>query len=261
MQELHHHQFDNGLTLVAERMDWLESAAFAFAVPTGCVHDPVDRAGLANLTGEMVQRGCGNYSNRQFIEALDRLGAERSCHTGAVHTMTSASCLADHLIPVLAIHADMLCRPHLAPDQFDDARAVCLQELQAVEDDPAQKTMRRLRKESYSDPWGRSSQGDFASLEQMDIADVRQFHQQYFSPTAAILGVAGKFDWSELRDRSASCLGLGGETALPTRRSGPWHRSTCTYPTIPVKRRFRCRLPRSRSATIITCWHVPRSEC
>ena len=237
-QELHQHQFENGLILVAERMDWLESVAFALAVPAGGVHDPEDRLGLANLTCEMIQRGCGEYSNRQFIEALDRLGAERSSHTGAVHTMISASCLAAHLIPVLSLHADMVQHPHLPEDQLDDARSVCLQELQAVEDDPAQKTMRRLRQEAYSIPWGRSSQGEFESLERIDIADVRRFHEQY-SPQGAIVGVAGKFEWRELRDTVGELW-------------GSWQGDDAPYPPLSTPPPVNIHLPYDSSQTQVS---------
>ena len=48
------HTYANGLVLVAEPMGWLESAAFTFLVPAGCVYDPADRGGLSSFTCEMV---------------------------------------------------------------------------------------------------------------------------------------------------------------------------------------------------------------
>ena len=56
---IHSHTFDNGLVLVAEPMENLQSAAFSFLVPVGAAYDPSDRAGLSNLTCEMALRGCG----------------------------------------------------------------------------------------------------------------------------------------------------------------------------------------------------------
>ena len=75
-QQIFNHTYDNGLTLVAQSMPWLESAAFSIAVPAGCRFDPEDKLGMANFTCEMVQRGCGNYNSRQFIEALEALGVD-----------------------------------------------------------------------------------------------------------------------------------------------------------------------------------------
>ena len=55
-QEVFHHVFDNGLTLLAERMDHVRSAAFNFLVPAGCVYDPADKIGTASVLSEMIVR-------------------------------------------------------------------------------------------------------------------------------------------------------------------------------------------------------------
>ena len=86
VQDLHVYELPNGLVLLGEIMDWVESAAFTIALPAGCIHDPSDRLGLANFASEMAQRGCGDHDSREFIESLDRLGADRSSSTTQVHT-------------------------------------------------------------------------------------------------------------------------------------------------------------------------------
>ncbi len=47
MQQIRTHQFANGLVLLAESMENLESAAFTFLVPAGSAFDPTDRVGLS----------------------------------------------------------------------------------------------------------------------------------------------------------------------------------------------------------------------
>ena len=42
-QEVYQHTFANGLTLLAERMEHVRSAAFNFLVPAGCVYDPPEQ--------------------------------------------------------------------------------------------------------------------------------------------------------------------------------------------------------------------------
>ena len=39
------HEYENGLALVTQRMDWVESAAFSLLVPAGCSRDPATVAG------------------------------------------------------------------------------------------------------------------------------------------------------------------------------------------------------------------------
>ncbi len=197
-QTIYIQSYDNGLTLVAEQMDWLESAAISLNVECGFSRDPADKLGLANLTCEMVQRGCGSRTSRQFVETLENLGVDHSSSVSAVHTTYSAALVADKLGEVLPIFADLVRRPHLPEEQFEDARQVCIHELRSIEDDFAQRTMQELRRRHYGDPLGRNAQGTQESIQRLTIDDVRTFYEQGYGPQNAILSVAGKFDWQQL---------------------------------------------------------------
>ena len=197
---IHTHQFANGLVLLAEPMNWLESAAFTILVPSGCVHEPPSRSGLSGFTCEMALRGAGPRDSRRFINDLDCLGVERSESVGEAHTRFGGAAQADNLPDALTIFADLLQRPHFPPDQLEAGRHVMFQELRAVEDEPAQKVMLQLRQQHYPDPWGRPSQGDAEGIDATSIDDIRRFFQQAYHPTGTIIGVAGRIDWPSLRD-------------------------------------------------------------
>jgi predicted Zn-dependent peptidase len=107
---------------------------------------------------------------------------------------------AEQLHAALEIHADLVLRPHFPADQLEDARQACIQEIRALEDDLAQRTLQDLRRRIYADPYGRSSQGTLASIEQITLSDLQRFFTQGYRPQGAILSVAGKFDFARLRD-------------------------------------------------------------
>ena len=201
------HAFPNGLLLVAEPMQWLQSAAFTFLAPAGCVHDPSGRGGLSSFACEMALRGSGPRDSRQFILDLDNLGVEHSESVSSAHASYSGATLAENLPKALAIYADLLRRPHLPDEQLEACRQVVLQDLRAVEDEPADKVMIELRRRHYPHPWGRPSQGELESLESITLADIRPFFQQHYVPGGTILGVAGRVDWEPLRDLVGRLLG------------------------------------------------------
>jgi predicted Zn-dependent peptidase len=198
-QKIHSHALPNGLTLVAEEMPWLESAAFALLMPAGCVYEPGDKLGLASLTCEMSQRGAGSRDSRQFLDDLENLGADSSASVSIAHTSVGGAMPAESLPEVLSIFADLVQRPHLPEEQLEDARLGCLQEVKAIEDDLAQKTMQQLRLSHYPDPWGRNSQGTEATVTSLTIGDVRRHFETLYSPRDSILSVAGKIDWPRLK--------------------------------------------------------------
>ncbi len=209
------HRFPNGLTLLAEPMGWLESAAFALLTPAGCQRDPNARLGLASLTCEMMQRGCGTRSSREFVEELENLGVDRSASVSNAHASYGGAMTCDKIYAALDIYADLLQRPLLEEDQFEDAQQVCLQEVRAVEDDLAQKMMQELRRRQYGDPYGRSSQGSMATVEAITIDDVRAHYDAYYRPQNAILSVAGNIDWPTLRDHVGERFGNWQPRDLP----------------------------------------------
>ncbi len=209
-------RFPNGMTLLAEPMPWLQSAAFSLLIQAGTSREPVQQAGLAGIALEMSQRGAGLRDSRGIVDALDFLGVDRSSSVSTFHSIFSAAMLADALEPTLEIYADIAQRPLLPPDELEDAKQVALQELRAIEDDPAHRCLRELKKLRYSDPFGRSAYGVEQHIEQVTLDDVKRVIDAYYRPFGAILSVAGNFEWDQLRSTVAKLFGdwSGGEPLI-----------------------------------------------
>lgn len=197
---IYSHTYANGLVLVAEPMMSLQSAAFSFLTPAGSAHDPVGREGLSSFTCEMALRGAGPRDGRQFILDLDNLGVEHNESVSHLHTGYSGATLAENLAPALTLFADLLRRPRLPEEQLEAGRLAVLQELRAVEDEPAQKVMIELRRRHYPYPWGRPASGELHALEAAAMDDIRAHIARCYRPNGTILGVAGRFDWPALQD-------------------------------------------------------------
>jgi predicted Zn-dependent peptidase len=198
-QEIFHHQFENGLTLVAQPMPWLESAAFSIAVPAGFRFDPQEKIGLSNFTCEMVQRGCGDLDSRGFIEALEYLGVDFNSSAGVYNSNYGGAMQAAQLHDALSIFADVIRRPHFPDGQLEDGRMVCFQEIQSLEDDLAQRTMMSLRERFYGDPDGRNCEGTMESVASITMEDLRSFYDAGYRPNGTIISCAGKLDWDQLK--------------------------------------------------------------
>ena len=199
--------YSNGMVLLAEPMPWLESAAFTLLTPAGCVRDPDDRSGLSGFACEMSLRGAGFRDSRQFIQDLDNLGVERSESVTDAHAGYSGATLAANLPQALAIYADVVRSPLLPEDQLEASRLAMLQDLRAVEDEPAEKMMIELRRRHYPQPWGRPSQGEQAAIQAITIGEIRRHVRAHYRPNGAILGVAGNFSWDALKDTVGELFG------------------------------------------------------
>lgn len=206
-QQLLHRQFNNGLVLLGEHMPWLRSAAFSFLLPAGTCYEPDGLDGLSGMTSEMMQRGCGNLNSRDFLETLDFYGIERSSAITTTHSSFSCAMPSEVLPKALDLYCDLVRTPHLPEDQLDDARALGMQDLRALDDEPSHRCFSELKRFRYPLPFGRISQGTEEGLEAITIESLQEFFQTNYKPAGSILAVAGNFDWDKLCEQIEARLG------------------------------------------------------
>ncbi len=223
-EEFFEYRLANGLTLVAEKMHGVRSAAFTLLIGAGAAFDPPERGGLSALLADLVFRGAGRRTSRQVTTDLDNLGLQRGEGVESVHTSYFAATLGSNLIAALEIYADIVRRPHLPVAEVDAVRALALQELQALEDEPRQKIFVELRGRHFPFPFGRPTVGVREVLESATHQELADHHARAHRPNGAILAVAGYIDWPQLRDAVERLFGdwpAGENLALKAGTRGP----------------------------------------
>jgi predicted Zn-dependent peptidase len=246
-QEVYQHTFSNGLTLLAERMEHVRSAAMYFLVPAGCAHDPAEQAGLAGVVADMITRGAGSRDSEELMMALDNLGLDRSESVGVIHTRFWGTTVAKNLPAGLEIYADILRRPHFPDDELDAAKALAVQDIVGLEDEPSSRVMVELRKYLYPAPLSNDHRGTLEGIEAITPDSLRQHYQSLFKPHGTILSVAGNIQWEPLRDLVARLFGdwQGGPAAPLTLGTVEGERAhlekeveqtqiAIAYPSVPV---------------------------
>jgi predicted Zn-dependent peptidase len=212
----------NGLTILAQPMPWLRTAAFALAVRGGVECEPDGRGGLAGLMCEMVQRGAGPYSSRDVVELQDNLGLDHSAGVSAALASFGAAMPGQSLADALRLYAEIVRRPHLPGDQLDDARMGAMHEVRAVQDEPTQQVILRLKRMQYGERDGRPNCGDEPGLTAITMSDLHDFYAKRYRPDGAILAVAGNFDVDEIIALAESLFGdwQGELLEIPQDQSG-----------------------------------------
>lgn len=186
------------MTLVAEAIPGVRSAAFVLLVPAGAVTDPEGQEGMANLVEGLVYRGAGSRDARALSDALDSLGVQRSGGAELEQASFGATVLADDLESTLSLYADILRRPHLPADQLDAERDLALQKLERLKDSPSDNLFVHLRRAFFTSPHGRTSLGTPEGLAAITPDSVKKDHARRYRPSGAILAVAGKVEWPRL---------------------------------------------------------------
>jgi len=201
------HELPNGMTLLAQPMENVSSAAATFVLPAGSSRDPEAIAGAAAVAAEWLLRGAGDRNSRQLIDALDALGCQHSQAVRSEYLLFSAAQLGRNLAAVLEICADILRRPRLEDQTFPPCRDLTAQDLAALEDEPGQKCHVLLTERFYPAPLGRCAYGTEASLAAMTPQALRRHVLAHLTPAGTILSVAGRVDCRSLRDQAERLFG------------------------------------------------------
>src|SRR5262249_18457589 len=151
-------------------------------IPAGCVYDPPDNPGMAAVLAEMITRGAGERSSRELSLAQDNLGLDRDESVGQLHMRFWGATLARNLGPALEIYADILRRPHLPAEEIEAVRALAIQDILALEDEPRQKVIVELRRRTWPHPLGRDHRGTIKGVKGLTSAKVRKQYEQRFGP-------------------------------------------------------------------------------
>lgn len=201
------HKLSNGMVLVGERLDTVESVAFNFMVPAGSITLPEGCCGASCVMSDWVFRGAGEHDSRALSEALDGLGLHRMGAAGKAHITLGAALEAGHLSEALSLYSQIILSPRLDEAQFEPARQLAIDEVLGLDDDPKQKVMISLREQFFPAPWGLSTLGHRTDLESLTPARTRELVKRSFDPCRTIFTVAGKYDFAAVCAQMESTFG------------------------------------------------------
>ena len=189
------HILKNGMILVGEPMEAVESVAFGFMLPGGASRLPDGCCGAGSVIVDWIFRGAGERDSRQLGDALDGLGLHRAGSVGSSHISVGSALEAENLADALDLYADIILRPQLKEDQFELARQLAIDSVHALDDDPRQKVMLKLREQFFPSPLGRSSLGNIEELANLTAKLTEKIVKKNFNFSETIFAVAGKYDF------------------------------------------------------------------
>jgi predicted Zn-dependent peptidase len=189
------HILKNGMVLVGEPMEAVESVAFGFMLPAGAARLPEGCCGAGNVICDWIFRGAGERDSRQLGDALDGLGLHRASSMGSSHISIGSALESENLANALDLYADIILRPQLKEEQFELARRLAVDSVLALDDDPRQKVMLKLQEQFYPSPLGRSTIGDIDELKALTAESTRGIIKDHFNLSETIFAVAGKYDF------------------------------------------------------------------
>jgi zinc protease len=162
-------------------------------IKTGNAASPRGRAGLADLTADMLDEGTKTRNSLSIADDIATLGASLSAVARWDATSISVSGLSENIDKALAIWADVLQAPAFDDKEFNRVRDIQLTAFKRRKDSPPVIASLTFARVLYGEnhPYGWPVSGTEETLKAITPSDLRTFWQTYYRPNNAVLVIAG----------------------------------------------------------------------
>ncbi len=186
-------------------------------VKASSLWEPADKAGLGELTGEVMRGGGSATKTGDWMDdRLAAIGASVSAHIGEDYAGASFRCLSENSAEVLGLLAEVMRRPAFPEDKIELAKVSLRRQIAGRNDelfDVLQRTS-ALAVYGKESPYARVP--EYATVEAIVRADCVRMHARCFAPNRTILVIYGDFNKSAMQRLVAASFGDWKRDPAPT---------------------------------------------
>ncbi len=198
----------NGLRIVSERMDGLQSASIGVWVSAGGRNERIEQNGIAHFLEHMAFKGTNTRTALQIAEAIEDVGGYINAYTSREVTAYYCRVLENDTRLAMEVIADILRNPLFDQREIEVERGVILQEIGQALDTPDDVIFDWLQDRCYQDqPLGRTILGETANVRGFTQDDLRRFVGEHYGPEQFILSAAGAVDHAQLVAQAEALFG------------------------------------------------------
>lgn len=206
----------NGLTVLHVERHNLPIVTVSLLIKASPFNEPVEKAGLANLTSELITEGTKKRKASDISEEIEFIGASLDSSTGSDFSTLSLSVLKKDLEKGIEIFSDVLLNPTFPEEEIKRKKDLIIGSLKQKEEDPSFVAHRAFIKAVYGDhPYGRLITGTEETINKINREDIRKFYLDYYKPNNSILSVVGDITDEELQYILKKYLGKWESGEIP----------------------------------------------
>ncbi|HEX3468671.1 MAG TPA: pitrilysin family protein, partial [Candidatus Elarobacter sp.] len=205
--------FPNGMKLIVQRVPDNPTVFVRGTLAGGALLDPPGKEGLASVTSSLLGFGSTAYDEKAQDRLADELGA-----TFGYGSWFSAHGLARDLPQLVAVLAASVRHPLLPADKFALVRSQLRTQVQQSPLSPAYQAQRAMLTALLPAHDPELREATTASLDEIDLADVRAFATSMYRPDLLTLVVVGDVDPAAVKATVAQSFGdwtAGGPNPVP----------------------------------------------
>ena len=194
----------NGLTVYVLEDHRFPAVRFRLMMHAGSLFEP--KPGVAEMTASMLTEGTQKRTYLQLAQETEDMGATLNAGSGMDTATLSVAGLSSNTDTLISLMADVLLHPVFPYDRLDRQKYQQSSQMSQRRTNPAALTADLSSKIYFGGtPYGRTSAKteEVAALTQ---ADLTAFHDSFYRPDGAMLGVTGDVDIKRLKSELETAL-------------------------------------------------------
>jgi zinc protease len=219
LPKIHQATLPGGMHLLGVEYDRVPWLSLTFMAKRGAETDPLDKPGVADWTAELLSLATARRSQLQLAEDIESRGALLNARSGWDATLVNLEGLSEDFSELMATLAEVVQTPGFPEDEFSLLKERRRAELVHQRDDPREMANVRFLRLFFGDsPYGHAVPGDLRSLDNIGVADLKEFYRREFTPATTTLVVVGMVAFAQVQEEAARLWGNwagGGPASSP----------------------------------------------
>ncbi|MDH5767388.1 MAG: insulinase family protein [Nitrospirota bacterium] len=212
----------NGLTVIHSEKHSLPIVMVTLLIKASPLNEPKEKAGLANLTADLLTEGTKNRTSSDISEEIEFIGALLDASAGKDYTVVTLSVLKKDIHKGFELFSDILLHPVFPQTEIERKKRLIKGSLRQSEEDPSFLAERAFKREVFGEhPYGRLIEGSVETIDTIKREDLTKFYSDYFLPHNSLLSVVGALTPEELNALIGKYLGEWKNAELPYNPSSP----------------------------------------
>ncbi|MEM9732542.1 MAG: pitrilysin family protein [Pseudomonadota bacterium] len=189
----------NGMKVVTDRMDHLESAALGVWVKAGSRDELNHEHGIAHLLEHMAFKGTTSRTARDIATQIENVGGDVNAATSAETTAFYARVLKNDVPLAVDILADILNNSLFDEDELHREQHVILQEIGAAQDNPEDVVFDKFQTVAFQNQaLGRPIMGTPETVSSFTASNLRTYLSDHYHGPSMVLAASGAVDHDEI---------------------------------------------------------------
>jgi predicted Zn-dependent peptidase len=198
----------NGLRVVTDRMEGVETASIGVWVDVGTRNEPAEINGVAHLLEHMAFKGTERRSARAIAEEIETVGGHLNAYTSREHTAYYARILQADVPLAVDILSDILQHSVFDAEELQRERTVILQEIGQALDTPDDLIFDLFQEQAYPDQGlGRPVLGQAEIIRTIGRGAIADYMGTHYGAARMVLSAAGAVEHDRIVDLAAERFG------------------------------------------------------